>query len=366
MTRMANRISPLKLFGAALAITVSATACGSDGGSAEAPTVDGAAAAIVSGDCITPTGESVTIYSGRKEELIAPILEAFSCETGIAHEVRWGSSVDLALALSEEGDTTTADVFLSRSPGPVGFLEDNDLLGTIDAETLDLVDPANRADSGAWVGFSGRQRVLVYSLDNAAAELPASIFDLTDPTYAGRVAVPGSNGSFQDWFTVFRSEVGDDVAATWLDDMVANGARFYSDNRSIVDAVGRGEIDFGLVNHYYNFQEAEALGDEHRAENYAFPNDDIGSVVIITAAAVLAPSDNVEGANQLIRYLLSEAAQLYFTEETYEYPLSAGVEPASILPPVDALEVGSVDFDTLGGGFTVTEEMIQASGILNQ
>ena len=114
--------------------------------------------------------------------------------------------------------------------------------------------------------------------------------------------------------------------------MVNNGARFYADNRSIVDAVGRGEIDFGLVNHYYNYQEQEALGDDHRAENYTFPNNDIGSALIITAATVIGNSDNPAAANALIRYLLTEGAQTYFTEQTYEYPLSAGVTPAAVLP----------------------------------
>jgi iron(III) transport system substrate-binding protein len=355
-----------KILATTFVIAALATACGSDGPSADAPTVDGVAADIASGDCVSPSGETVTIYSGRKEDLVAPILEAFECESGIETLVRYDSSVDLALALNEEGDTTKADVFLSRSPGPVGFLEERGMLGTVSSDVLDLVDEENRAASGAWAGFSGRQRVLVYNLDNAADDLPDSVFDLTEERYNGRVAIPGSNGSFEDWFTVFRFEVGDDIATKWLDDMVSNGAKFYADNRSIVDAVGRGEIDFGLVNHYYNYQESEALGDEHRGENYTFPNDDLGSINIITAAAILDGSEHADAGNALIAYLLSEGAQRYFTEETYEYPLAAGVEPASILPPLSALEVGSIDFDQLGGGFAATEEIIQASGILNQ
>ncbi len=340
------------------------TACG--GGSTDR-TLDGTAAEIYDGTCVVSEDAVVTIYSGRTENLIEPVLDAFACETGIDVAVRWGSSTDLALLLAEEGDATDADVFLSRSPGPVGFLEAEGLLGTVDADTLGLVDDQNRSSTGTWVGFSGRKRVLVHNVDDIdEADLPSSVFDLTEERFRGQVAIPATNGSFVDWFTVFRDQFGTEVASQWLDDMVANDARFYPNNRSIVEAAGRGEVLMGLVNHYYNFQEEAAVGDDHRARNHDLADDDIGSLLIITAASVTESSDDVDEANRLIRYLLSEPVQRYFTDETFEYPLAADVAPASVLPPLSALEIGSVDFDALGGGFQETTELIEASGILNQ
>lgn len=354
---------PLRLLAVFGALLLTASACG---GTTDR-TLDGTAADIYGGTCAGSRDATVTIFSGRTENLIAPALEAFACETGIEVQVRWGASTDLALLLAEEGELTQADVFLSRSPGPVGFLESEGLLGSLDQETLDLVDPANRSADGSWVGFSGRKRVLVYNLDDLAeSDLPTSIFDLTDERFRGQVAIPGTNGSFVDWFTVFRDQFGTDVASQWLDDMVANEARFYPNNRSIVEAAGRGEIQMGLVNHYYNFQEEAAVGEDHRARNHDLANDDIGSLLIITAASVVNGSDNSEEANELIRYLLSAPVQEYFTQETFEYPLAAGIEPADILPPLTALEIGTVDFDALGGGFQETTEIIEASGILSQ
>ena len=346
----------------AAAVAVAATACSGDA----SKSLDGAAASIFGGEC-APSDGSVTVYSGRSENLIAPALEAFECETGTEVEVRWGSSTDLALLLAEEGDRTGADVYLSRSPGPVGFLESKGLLGAVDDDVLGLVAPENRSKSATWVGFSGRKRVLVHNIDTVAPdELPRSVFDLTDERYRGRVAIPATNGSFVDWFTVFRDRHGTDTAERWLRDMVANDARPYPNNRSIVEAAGRGEIDMGLVNHYYQHQEAAAAGDSHRAANHDFDGDDIGSLLIITAATVTAASENTEAANDLIAYLLSPAVQRYLTEETFEYPLAAGTAPAAILPPRQALEIGSVDFDALGGGFTKTVAIIEASGILDE
>ena len=346
-----------------LASTLLAGACSGDG----SRTLDGTAAGIYGGACAGSNGREVTVYSGRTENLIGPTLEAFACETGTDVSVRWGSSTDLALLLAEEGDRTAADVFLSRSPGPVGFLESDGLLGTIDDGVLGLVAPENRSASGTWVGFSGRKRVLVHNIDSAPPEeLPRSVFDLTDERYRGRVAIPATNGSFVDWFTVFRDQYGSDVASQWLNDMVANDARYYPNNRSIVEAAGRGEIDMGLVNHYYQYQEAAAAGDRHRAANHDLADDDIGSLLIITAATITAGSNNRQAANELIAYLLTESAQRYFSQQTFEYPLAAGVEPADVLPPLKALEIGSVDFDALGGGFAETIAIVEASGILNQ
>ena len=346
-----------------LGVSLLATACG--GGAADR--LDGAAATIFAGDCVERRGAEVVIYSGRTESLVEPVLDAFACETGIGVAVRWGSSTQLALLLDEEGDSTDADVFLSRSPGPVGFLEANALLGAIDDDVLALASEQNRSSNDTWVGFSGRKRVAVYNIDAVEeSELPASVFELTEPRWRGRVALPATNGSFVDWFTVFRDQFGTETATQWLTDMVDNGATYYPNNRSIVEAAGRGEVEIGLVNHYYNYQEAEAVGEDHRAANHDLDDGDIGSLLIITAASIIADTDRPSEANALIAYLLSEPVQRYFTEQTYEYPLAAGVEPASVLPPLSALEIGTVDFDALGGGFEETTEIIEASGIQDQ
>jgi iron(III) transport system substrate-binding protein len=357
-----------RLLASILALTHIATACGDDSNAqGGGETLTGLAADIYGGECIAETGTGVTIYSGRTENLMEPVLDAFTCETGIDHEVRYGDNAELALLLSEEGDRSPADVFLSSSPGPVGFLESEELLSTIDNDVLDLVAEQDRASSGAWVGFSGRKRVLVYNLDEVSvADLPTSIFDLTDPRYEGQVAIPATNGSFGDWFTVFRNQQGDDVAEKWLNDMVANGAKPYPNNRSIVEATSRGEIQMGLVNHYYNYQEAEANGDSHRAANHDLADDDIGSLLIVTAAAITSASDDTASANALVQYLLSEGVQQYYSQETLEYPLAAGVQPAAVLPPLTDVDRSEVDFDNLGGGFERTNEIINDSGILTQ
>ena len=311
--------------------------------------------------------QSLTVYSGRSEKLVGPIFDDFEAATGIDVAVRYGSSNDLALALSAEGDKTPADVFLSRSPGPIGYLDDLGMLSPLEAGVLARVDTRHRSPDGRWVGFAGRGRVLVYNIDEVAeADLPDSVFDLTGPAYQGRVAIPGSNSSFQDWFTVFRLRNGDDVAVAWLDAMVANGARFYPTNRAIVEAVGRNEVTFGLVNHYYNFQEIAANGDAQRSANHGFRPGDDGGLMIIATAAILKKSDDPDLANQLVAHMLSNAQQRYLTNSVYEYPLATGIDPSPVLPPIPSDSVGAVDIDDMAAEFRHTIEIIEASGILDQ
>ena len=313
--------------------------------------------------CSDDDGESVTIYSGRTENLIGPILERFEEETGIDVKVRYDDSANLALLIAEEGDGTPADVFLSQSPGAVGFLEQQGRLATLPQDVLDLVPADARAEEGHWVGFSGRKRVLVYNTDALSEdELPSSVMELTDPKWRGRIGMAPSNGSFQDFVTAMRMKIGDDATRAWLKGMVDNDVVPYPNNNAIVAAVGRGEIDAGLVNHYYNYRFLDENPD-HPGANHELAVDDIGSLLIVTAASLVEGSDNRENALELIRWLLGEEAQRYFSEQTFEYPLAAGVEPADVLPPVEFSNVESIDFDTLGGDLESTRQLIRDAGL---
>ncbi len=318
--------------------------------------------ALAAGAC-RGSEESITVYSGRTENLIGPLLDAFTEETGISVAVKYGSSADLALLMTEEGDRSPADVFISQSPGAVGFLVENGLLRPLDPVVLGLVEPEFRNAGGRWVGLSGRVRVLVYNTELVEpGSLPSSIFDLTDPRFEGDVGVAPANGSFQDFVTAMREIHGDEATLGWLEGLEANGAETYANNTAIVQAVGRGEIPLGLVNHYYNFRVlAEDPG--LPSANHFFLGGDVGSLLIATAAGVLESSTRTAGANQLVAYLLGESAQTFFSEETLEYPLAAGVSPSPLLPDLELLSVATYDFDRLGGGLQRTKELIDASGL---
>jgi iron(III) transport system substrate-binding protein len=310
----------------------------------------------------------VTIYSGRTDNLIQPILDDFEEASGLSVEVKYGNSADLALLIEEEAaaGTVKADVFLSQSPGAIGFLEQNGRLADLSADTLSLVPPSVSDDGGKWVGFSGRQRVLVYNTDEVdAASLPDSVFDITEPSWNGRIGVAPSNGSFQDFVTAMRATEGDDVTAEWLAALRANDPKIYANNNAIVQAVGRGEVDAGLVNHYYNYR-ALAENPDQASANHNFAADDPGSLLIVTGAAIVATDDadaaETDAATQLIDFLLSTTGQQYFATETFEYPLAFGEAPADNVPAIDFADVGGIAYESLGGGLEQTRALITAAG----
>jgi iron(III) transport system substrate-binding protein len=316
--------------------------------------------------CSTSGGEGrLTIYSGRQEELITSLLEDFSDETGIGIDVRYGDSADLALLIDEEGDRSPADVFLSQSPGAVGFLAADGRLEKLPTNVLDRVEPRFRSGDGRWVGISGRVRVLVYNTETVSpADLPQSVFDLTEARYRGDVGIAPTNASFQDFVTAMREVGGDDQTLAWLEGMEANDSPTYANNIAIVEAVGRGEIPFGLVNHYYN-EEVLAEDPDAPSVNYLFPEGDIGSLVLVTAAAVLDTAGDRRGdAERLVRFLLSRDAQEFYAQETLEYPLAAGVEPVvEGLPALSEIQSPDLDLSSLGGQLTRTKELIGQSGL---
>ena len=307
----------------------------------------------------------ITVYSGRAEDLIGPLVERFEAATGIAVEVRYGSSADLALLIETEGDASPADVFISQSPGAMGYLATQGRLQVLPASVLDAVAERFRAGDGTWVGLSGRQRVLVYNPDlTDEADLPESVLDLTGPEYEGRVGVAPANSSFQDFITEMRFRSGDEATLAWLEGMAANGAPNYAKNSAIVDAVLRGEVDMGLVNHYYLLR---FLAEDPQAPgvNHYFDPDDIGALIIVTAGAVLDTAEQPGAAQEFLEFMLSREAQEFYASETREYPLAAGVQPPAELQPLAAGDAtDTIDFDKLGGGLSRTQELIRQSGIM--
>lgn len=306
--------------------------------------------------------DRLTIYSGRTKNLIDPLLQQYAKESGQAIDVRYGDSADLALQLDEEGDRSPADVFLSQSPGAMDYLSGKGRLATLPAGVLDAVDPSYRSPKDEWVGLSGRVRVLVYNTENVAeSDLPASVFELTGPAFKDKLAVAPSNGSFQDFVTSMRADVGDEQTLAWLKGLKANGAKTYANNTAIVQAVGRGEVDMGLVNHYYN-EQAKAEDPNVKSANHSFEAGDLGNLILVTGAGVLGSSDQQDKAQEFLEFLLGKEAQEYFAQQTFEYPLSAGVEPAVALPPLSSIQAPRQDLSELGD-LAATARLIDESGL---
>jgi iron(III) transport system substrate-binding protein len=310
-------------------------------------------------------GGPLTVYSGREEELVAPLFEKFTDATGVDVEVRYGDSAELAATIAEEGDNSPADVFFAQDPGSLGAVDPQ--LEELPQATLDRVAARFRDAEGRWVGTSGRTRVLAYNTDRVQeSDLPASVLELTRPEWKGRVGVAPTNASFQAFVTAMRLSLGDERTREWLEALRANGAKTYEKNLPIVEAVAAGEVDVGLVNHYYLALVKEEQPDAPVA-NHLFEAGDPGTLVSVAGAGVLASTDQRDDAEAFVEFLLSEDAQRFYVDqaEENEYPLVAGIDPPAGLVPLDEIQGPDVELTAFGAELESTVELLRETGWLS-
>lgn len=282
------------------------------------------------------SAETVTVYSGRGEALIAPLVKQFEAETGIKAEVRYGGTSELATLLMEEGANTPADVFWAQDAGALGALSAH--FAELPAATNESVLEVFRDVSNKWVATSGRTRVLIHSTERVTeADLPKAITDLTDEKYKGKVAWAPTNGSFQAFVTAFRLTHGDDAAKAWIEGMKANDTKVYRNNGTQIDAIANGEVDYGLVNNYY-LGRYTAKDDKFPVGQTHFAAGDIGNLVLVAGAGVVEASDNKENAQKFVDFLLSPAAQQFITLQGNEYPVVKGVIPHATLESLETVQ----------------------------
>ncbi len=297
--------------------------------------------------CSGDSGPSLTVYSGRTEDLVGPLFERFEAATGVEVKVRYGDSAEVSGAVLEEGDRPKADILIVQDAGNLGQVNDAGRLAPLPQPIVDRVPVQFRSPEGRWVGLSGRSRVVAYNTDDVQeADLPASIDGFTDPKWKGRLAWAPTNGSFQAFVTAFRVLEGEDGAEAWLRGMKANEPKVFPNNISIVEAVGRGEVDAGLVNHYYLFR-LRAEGKAGKAENKYFGAGDPGGLVNVAGAGILQGSKKAADAARLIEFMLTDESQRYFAEKTFELPVVPSVQADPQLPDIEKLATPEVELSKL-------------------
>lgn len=290
----------------------------------------------------------LTVYSGREEEYAAPVIDLYEQETGNQVEIRYGDSAELAATILEEGDNSPADVFFSQDAGALGALEAEGRLTELSEELLAEVDERFRSVDGRWVGTSGRARVIAYdSRELSESDLPDSVFGLTDPAWEGRVGWAPTNASFQAFVTAMRVTEGEAATKRWLEQMEANGVESFGGNSEIRDAIAAGELDAGLINHYYVAQAQDEEGADYPVEVYFPPRGDIGALINVAGAGVLSSSDRQEEAEEFVSFLLSPQAQRYFARETKEYPLIEEVAADPRVVPLNQIQHPQIDLSNL-------------------
>ena len=288
----------------------------------------------------------LTVYSGRSESLVGPVLESFAETTGIEVEVKYADTAELAAILLEEGDRSPADVFFAQDAGALGAVAEAGLFAALPGGLLARVPSAYHGDEGEWAGVSGRARTVAYTTTEAI-ELPDSILGFTDPDWSGRIGWVPANGSFQAFVTALRVVEGEEAARTWLEGILANDPVAYPKNTAAVEGVAAGEVDVAFVNHYYLLRLLTEHGDDYPVAQSFLGGGDAGALVNVAGVGRLASSDQPTAAEALIGYLLDDDAQRYFSGSTFELPLVVGIPADPRLPAIDEIEAPDVDLSEL-------------------
>lgn len=289
--------------------------------------------ALLLGACRGGDSPTLTVYSGRSEALVAPLLARFEAESGVRLRVQYADSAQLASTLLTEGDASPADVFFAQDLDSLSLLEERDRLAPLPAELLGRAADPYRSPHGTWVGTTGRARVLAWNTRRlTAAALPDSVDALTAERWRGRVGWAPENASFQAFLATMIRLRGDAAARDWVCAMQRNGPRAYPSNTPLVTAVGAGEVDLGLANHYYLHRLRAEHGTDYPVANHYFRNGAAESMISVSGVAVLRSSRQRELAEKLVAFLLSDASQEWMVRTNFEFPVRESVELIDDLP----------------------------------
>jgi len=309
---------------------------------------------------------TLTVYSGREEKLVKPIMDRFTKETGIQLNVRYASSTSLATALIEEGKHSPADVFWATESGTLGLVAARGLLKRLPQTTVGKVPSRFSTPSRRWVGTSGRSRVLAYNTQALTqAELPASVWALTSPRWKGKVGLPPTNGSFQAFVGAMLYLHGEDRTRDWLRGLRENGVKFYPNNTTTVQAVGRGEVQLGLVNHYYLYN---LLADDPDlpVRNHWFQAGDPGALVLAAGVGIVSATKKDAAAQRFVDFLLSKWAQRFIARGpgAAEYPLIKGVFPRPGLPALKEIAGPKYSLGRLAADLPAAVKLLLETGYI--
>jgi iron(III) transport system substrate-binding protein len=317
------------------ALIILGTSC-SDSETAETTTTEAAP---------EPESNKLVIYSGRSEKLVGPVIEQFSLTSGIDIKVKYGKTAEIAATIMEEGSNSPADVFFAQDPGGLGVIEANNMFIVLPDTITGLVPDNKRSESNKWVGITGRARTLVHNTGIDKTDLPNDLWELVnDSRWKGRIGYAPTNGSFQSMVSGMRAEWGEERTEEWLKALLAQDPQIYPKNTPQVAAAAAGEIDIGLVNHYYLHRFLADQGDTFEARNHHLPGGGPGSIVLVAGAGVLKTANNQDNAFLFLNYLLSRVGQQYFAAQTYEYPLVEGVKTPRILTPLEEINSPQISY----------------------
>jgi iron(III) transport system substrate-binding protein len=326
-----------------------------------------AVAAVSAATATSGSAPSLLVYSGQHPGTIDALAQAFEQATGIHVEVRTSLDATLATQLVVEGSHSPADVFLAENSPALEDLQQRNLLAPVAPSTLARVPKRDSSTQGDWVGIAAHASLLVYNTDEIQpSQLPTSILGLADPQWKGKLALAPSETDFQPIVVAVAARYGKAKALAWLSALRANAVgHVYSNNTAIVSQVNAGQGDLAVIDPYYWYALRDQFGVDatHTAVQFLAPGDP-GYIVDVSGAAILKSSKHQAEAQRFLAFMVSRRGQAALAhDQTYEYPLVAGVAADPVLTPWSKLQPDPITPAQLGNGLEAVT-LLQDSGLL--
>ena len=289
------------------------------------------------------------VYNAQHESLTKSWVEGFTRQTGIKVTVRNGDDTEMGNQIVQEGSASPADVFLTENSPAMVLVDNAGLLAPVAPPTLEQVGSAYRPAQGKWLGIAARSTVFVFNPSKLpAAEVPASLLDLAAPAWKGRWAASPAGADFQAIVAAVLELKGEATTLDWLKGMKANAA-IYRGNSAVLKAVNAGQVDSGVIYHYYSFVDQAKTGENSKDTTlHYFKHQDPGAFVSISGGGVLASSKHPEQAQAFLKWITGKDGQAVLKEgNSFEYAVGQNAPSNPKLVPLTQLDAPKVDASRL-------------------
>lgn len=309
-------------------------------------------------------GDGIVVYNAQHENLVKSWVDGFTKETGIKVTLRNGDDSELGNQLVQEGSASPADVFLTENSPSMVLVDNAKLFAPLDAVTLNQVAPQYRPEHGRWIGIAARSTVFVYNPAKISeSQLPHSLMDLAKPEWKGRWAASPSGADFQAIVSAMLALKGEKATLDWLKAMKTNFVA-YKGNSTVMKAVNAGQIDGGVIYHYYRFVDQAKTGENSKnTQLHYFKHQDPGAFVSISGGGVLASSKHQKQAQAFIKWITGKQGQeMLRTNTAFEYAVGVGAASNEKLVPLAQLDAPKVEPSALNS--KKVSELMTEAGLL--
>ncbi len=319
---------------------------------------------VVKEEATAADGQTVTIYSSRNEQLIKPLLDRYTEQTGVKIELVTDKTGPLMARLQAEGKNTPADMLLTVDAGNLWQAAEQGLLQPVASSVLEANVPAKYRDpKGMWTGLSLRARTIFYDPSKVSADQLSTYADLADPKWKGKLCLRSSKAVYnQSLVASMMENLGEEKTEAVIRGWVANLATdAFSDDTSMLEAIAAGQCEVGVANSYYYGRILDEKPD-FPVKIFWANQGTTGTHVNISGAGVITDSDNPDGALKLMEWLSSDEAQGLYASSDKEYPVKEGVDESELLRSWGPFKQDSISVQKFGERQTQAIQMMDKAG----